>query len=167
MSDMTFETNEQTGELTVTRMFHAPLQKVWDAWTQPELFAKWWGPRGWSTTVKHMRVTPGDYLLYGMKCEDEAQGEWFGKESWGKSVYETVDPQNELIYMDYFCDNEGVVDENMPKMRISVRFIETEEGTRVVSTTTFEKPEDLKTVIDMGMQEGLTQTWDRLEEMLV
>lgn len=167
MSEMKFEPNEQTGELTVSRVFSAPIQKVWDAWTMPDLFTKWWGPRGWNTTVKHMDVTPGGYLLYGMKCEDEAQGDWFGKVSWGKSVYESVNPTTELVYTDYFTDDEGVVDPNMPKMKISVRFEETSEGTLVTSTTIFNTPEDLKTVIDMGMKEGLIQTWDRLEEMFV
>lgn len=162
---MTFDADHETGKLTVTREFSAPIEKVWEAWTNPEIYAQWWGPRGWSTTVKHMEVKPGGYVLYGMKCEDEAQGDWFGKESWGKSVYETVDPPKELTYVDYFCDDQGIEDETMPITPVIVRFEANGDTTKIVSISTFAKPEDLKTVLDMGMQEGLTQTWDRLEEL--
>lgn len=166
MGSMQFDADHDNGVLTATREFSASAEKVWEAMTKPELFEQWWGPRGWSTTVKHMNVEPGGYVLYGMKCEDEAQGDWFGKESWGKSTYEIVDPPRELTYTDEFCDSDGKVDENMPGMKITVTFEPTEAGTRMISKTTFAKPEDLKTVMDMGMQEGFTQTWDRLEEFL-
>lgn len=166
MKAMQFEADQENGTLIATREFAAPVEKVWEAMTKPELFAQWWGPRGWSTTVKHMNVEPGGYVLYGMKCEDEAQGDWFGKESWGKSTYQEVSPPSEMTYVDQFCDSEGVIDEKMPSMRITVTLEATESGTIVTSKTIFEKPEDLKTVIEMGMQEGFTQTWDRLEEFL-
>ena len=166
MNTMKFTVGEDKKTLIVERTFAAPRSKVWAAYSQPELFAQWWGPRGWETEVKHMDFKEGGYLLYGMKCMDEAQGEWFGKVSWGKSTYTKIQPEELIEYTDAFCDEEGKVDSNMPEMLIKVEFYEEGEGTKLVSTTVFDSPEALQQVIEMGMQEGFTQTWDRLEEFV-
>ncbi len=167
MSETNFTIQDDKKTLVVERTFDAPRSRVWQAWTTPELFAKWWGPRGWSTTVKHMDFTEGGYLLYGMKCEDPAQTEWYGQYSWGKSTYSTINPESSFTYTDEFCDENGQVTPDMPAMVTDVRFIETDDKTQIVSTSVFDSPEALDQVIAMGMKDGLTQTWDRLEETLV
>ena len=100
-----------------------------------------------------------------MKCEDESQGEWFGKTSWGKFVYETIDAENEFSYIDYFCDEQGIVDDKMPATKAVMKFEEVAEGTKIISICDMGSEEALKQLVDMGMIEGLTQTWDRLEEL--
>ena len=47
MSDTTFTIQDDKKTLVIDRVFPAERSKVWEAWTTPELFAKWWGPRGW------------------------------------------------------------------------------------------------------------------------
>ena len=165
MRETKFTILDDEKTLVVERTFPAPRSNVWAAWTTPELFAKWWGPRGWTTEVKHMDFQPGGYLLYGMKCEDPQQTDWYGKYSWGKSVYDQIDAENSFSYTDYFSDENGVVTPGMPVMKIDLVFAEVDGETSVTSTGVFESPEALKQVIEMGMKEGLTQTWDRLEEL--
>jgi uncharacterized protein YndB with AHSA1/START domain len=48
-------------EVTITRVFRAPRELVWRAWTEPERLARWWGPHGWSTDPRDVTldVTPG------------------------------------------------------------------------------------------------------------
>lgn len=152
--------------LTVDRLFNAPLKDVWDAWTVQEQFKKWWGPRGWTTTVKHFDFSVGGYMHYGMKCEDPAQGEWFGKTSWGKFVYESINNLDSITYTDYFVDENCVVDEQMPATKTVMKFEQVSGGTRIISSSEMASEEALKQLIDMQMIEGLKQTWDRLEEML-
>ena len=38
-------------EITITRVYDAPRELVWRAWTEPERLARWWGKRGWSTPL--------------------------------------------------------------------------------------------------------------------
>lgn len=52
------------------------------------------------------------------------------------------------------------------KMVSRVEFLSQGSRTRLVSRGQYQSPQALKTVIDMGMMEGITQTWDRLEEVL-
>jgi uncharacterized protein YndB with AHSA1/START domain len=46
-------------EIVITRVFDAPRELVWDAWTDPKQVVKWWGPRGFSTTIHEVDVRPG------------------------------------------------------------------------------------------------------------
>ncbi len=163
---MTFDANPETKKLTVERVFSAPLEKVWAAWTTPEVFEKWWGPRGWETTVPHMDFSNGGYLLYGMKCVDPEQQDWFGKESWGKATFDNIIDHESFTYLDQFTDSEGNPTPDMPQIPVTIRFMDEDGKTRVISESIFNSSEDLKQVMDMGMEQGLRQTWDRLEEIL-
>lgn len=166
MSNTNFTIKDDQKTLVVERVFPANKSKVWAAWTQPEQFAKWWGPKGWETTVKHMDFSEGGYLLYGMTCKDESQGEWFGKTSWGKSTYKRIDAENSFEYIDEFCDENGEVTSEMPATEVIIDFKEEDGSTKIISASIFESPEALKQVIDMGMKEGFEQTLDRLEEFV-
>lgn len=167
MSETTTIEHEDGKSISFVRIVRAPQQKIWDAFTTKEIFEKWWGPKSWETTVKHMELKVGGYLHYGMKCMAKEQSDWYGKISWGKSVYEEIDEPNSFTYSDYFVDENENLLPGMPNMRIKVALEAIDENTtKMTSTTYFDTPEDLKTVLAMGAIEGFNQTWDRLEDML-
>ncbi|MGH9856215.1 MAG: SRPBCC domain-containing protein [Acidobacteriota bacterium] len=165
MSETKFTKDKAAKSLIMERVFDAPRERVWQAFTTDEI-NKWWGPRGWETTSKHMDFKPGGYWHYGMKCVDENQGEWFGQESWGRSVYEEIDEPNKFVYKDYFVDADNNINEEMPVMTITVEFTEQDGKTRVVSTSIFETEEAYDKVVATGVEQGATETWDRLAEYL-
>lgn len=162
----TMQHKAEDSTLTLERTFDAPRQKVWDAFTKPELFIQWWGPQGWTTEVKEFDFSEGGVNHYGMKCVDKEQGEWYGKYSWGKMVYSNIRPIEGFENVDYFVDENAVVQENMPASKTAMAFTEVDGQTKIVSVTEYTTPEALKTVLDMGMLEGIAQTWDRLEELV-
>jgi uncharacterized protein YndB with AHSA1/START domain len=60
-------------EITIRRVFDAPRELVWKAWTEPERLARWWGKRGWSTPLESitMDVRPGGtFRLNSVNDED-------------------------------------------------------------------------------------------------
>jgi uncharacterized protein YndB with AHSA1/START domain len=59
-------------EVTVRRIFDAPRELVWKAWTEPEQLARWWGPRGWTTDPGDvaMDVTPGGRFRVSSGTQD-------------------------------------------------------------------------------------------------
>lgn len=156
----------EENKLIITRVFSAPKERVWDAWANPDIFAAWWGPNGWQTTVAHHEFSAGGYLLYGMRCEDESQGEWYGQESWGKMEFSELVPKDSFNYTDFFTDNQGTATPGMPSVRTENTLETVDGGTRFTSIGYYDKSEDLKTVMEMGMEEGIKQTWDRLEQLL-
>lgn len=88
-------------------------------------------------------------------------------ESWGKAVYQEIIENEKIVYTDYFSDAEGNEAEGMPPSQITVIFTEEEGRTRLVSRAVFDSTEALKTVVDMGMEQGISETWDRLDEYLL
>jgi uncharacterized protein YndB with AHSA1/START domain len=72
-------------ELILERIFDASREKVWSAYTDAEKLAKWWGPRGWETTIKTFDFRPGGAWHYYMKCVDKKPGRILRSGSMGES----------------------------------------------------------------------------------
>lgn len=164
MNETTLTKNGTT--LTLERTINAPKDKVWQAYSDPELFVQWWGPEGWSTRVKQFDFQAGGSVLYGMKCEDEAQAEWYGQESWGKFEFGAVSPTDSFSYTDYFCDEDGTATDGMPATKTVLRLEELDGKTKIVSVSEYDSEAALQQVLDMGMEEGIKQTFNRLETLL-
>ncbi|OAS15762.1 SRPBCC domain-containing protein [Paenibacillus oryzisoli] len=152
--------------LILEREFNAPRELVFQAFTQAEHLKHWWGPRGWTLPVCHVDFRVGGVWHYCMKCEDKNQGDFYGMESWGKAVYNEIVVPEKIVYVDYFSDAEGNEAANMPSTRVTLTFLETETGTKVINRGEYTSAESLQQVLDMGMMEGITDTWDRLSEHL-
>lgn len=152
--------------LVVERVFDAPRDRVWRAWTDPEILVQWWGPRGWETVNKRFEFEPGGVWHYCMTCLDPDQGDFFEQESWGKATFLEINPPEGFIYKDEFSDANGKTDPEMPTMTITMEFHDEDGKTRIVSRSVFDSTEGYEKVIAMGVVEGLTQTWDRLDELV-
>ncbi|MED4572652.1 SRPBCC domain-containing protein [Brevibacillus agri] len=152
--------------LVLERVFDAPRELVFQMFKESEHLKRWWGPRGWEVPVCHIDFRPEGVWHYCMKCADQSQGEYYGMESWGKGVYKEIDEPNKIVYVDYFSDAEGNVDESLPSTEVTLEFIDVDGKTKLVNRAEYASAEALKTVMDMGMLQGITETWDRLEERL-
>ncbi|MFD1707971.1 SRPBCC domain-containing protein [Siminovitchia sediminis] len=152
--------------LVLERIFDAPRDLVFNMFKDPEHLKHWWGPAGWELPVCRIDFRPGGTWLYCMKCMDRNQGEYYGMESCGKAVYKDIIEPELIAYTDYFSDADGQIDENMPASAITLDFIDLGGKTKLVNRSEYVSAEALKTVLDMGMLEGITETWNRLEEHL-
>ena len=80
--------------MAITRVFDAPREEVWRAWTEPERLAAWWGKRGWSTPVSSVEidVRPGGvFRLNSINDED-------GREMPMEGVYREVVEPERLVF---------------------------------------------------------------------
>ncbi|MFC0273178.1 SRPBCC domain-containing protein [Metabacillus herbersteinensis] len=154
-------------ELILEREFDAPKELVFKAFSEAEHLKQWWGPRGWTLTVCNIDFREGGVWHYCMKCIDENQGDFFGFESWGKGVYQEIVNAEKIVYIDYFSDAEGNEAEGMPSTRSILTFEENAGKTKVINRAQYASSEALQTVLDMGMEQGITETWDRLGEYVV
>ena len=152
-------TNKEARELIIERVFDAPRELVFKAWTDRAHLVHWWGPKGWTLPVCNMDFRPGGTWHYCMRGPE-------GEESWGKAVYREIVEPERLVYVDVFSDAEGNTADGMPQMLITVEFAEEGGKTRVTSRTQFATLEDLESLLEMGVAQGVTETWDRLAEHL-
>lgn len=152
--------------LVLERVFDAPRELVFRTFTEAEHLKHWWGPKGWTLPVCKLDFRPGGVWHYCMRCEDKNQGDFYGMESWGKAVFREIEAPERIVYVDYFSDAEGNEAEGMPETLVTLTFEEFEGKTKLINRAQYATAEGLKTVIDMGMLQGVAETWDRLDELL-
>jgi uncharacterized protein YndB with AHSA1/START domain len=153
-------------DLILERIFDAPRALVFKVYSEAEHLKRWFGPKGWPLTVCNIDFRPGGVWHFCMKCIDESQ-EYYGHESWGKAVFHEIVEPERIVYVDSFSDAEGNIVEGMPETLITLTFVEHEGNkTKLISQAQYASAEALKTVMDMGMLQGITETWDNLEEFL-
>ncbi len=146
-------------ELVISRTFAAPRELVWQAWTQCEHLQEWWAPAGWSVPVCKMDFRVGGTWHYCMKGPMPDGSEM---ESWGLTVYQEIVAPERIVALDQFADAAGNVSPEMPKMLNTITFTAVDGQTQVTSHSEFAAIEDLETIVQMGMEEGMTQSWDQL-----
>ncbi|MGH2436869.1 MAG: SRPBCC domain-containing protein, partial [bacterium] len=77
-------------ELVITRDFDAPRELVWKAWTEPEHFKSWMGPKGFTTPVCKIDLRVGGEYLYSMRSPE-------GQDFWSKGVFREIAPPERLV----------------------------------------------------------------------
>lgn len=157
-SDQEVVTGER--ELVLTRTFDAPRELVFAAYSSCEHLSNWWGPRAWPMEECTMDFRVGGVWHYCLRGPNE------GDESWGKAVFDEIVEPERIAYTDAFSDSEGNVNEQMPQTKSSVELTDVDGRTRLTLRAEYPTPEDLEQVLEMGMEAGITETLDRLEEHL-
>ena len=89
-------------ELVITRVFDAPRELVWKAWTEPERFMQWWGPKGFTSPVCKIDLRVGGKYLSCMRSPE-------GKDYWSTGVYREIVEPERIVCTDSFADEEGNV----------------------------------------------------------
>jgi uncharacterized protein YndB with AHSA1/START domain len=97
---MTENTASEVERMIVTRVFDAPRELVWKAWTEPKYVMQWWGPKGFTAPVCKMDVRVGGKSLLCMKSPD-------GQEGWNAIEYHEIVPYEKIVSSMYFSDAEG------------------------------------------------------------
>jgi len=152
-------TEPENRTLIISRVFDAPRALVFAAFTKPEHLAQWWGPKGWTLPVCTVDFRPGGVWHYCMRGPN-------GEESWGRAVYREIVEPERIVSVDAFSDAEGNVVAGMPAMVITLTFEEHDGKTTLTNRAQFTTVADVEAALAMGMMQGLTETWDRLDAYL-
>ncbi len=139
--------------ITLTRVYDAPLQAVWDAWTIPEEAAQWWGPRGFSLTTHSHDLRTGGHWHYTMHGPDGVDYE-------NTTQYLEVLTRRRMVY-----DHGGHKD-RPPLFRVTALFTERDGRTQLDMSMAFATPEIATEMRGFIKKAGGEATWDRLAEYL-
>lgn len=163
MNDKNLATNKtsKSAERTfvMERIFNAPRELVFQAYSDCQHLIHWWGPNGWTLPICEMDFRAGGSWFYCMRGPN-------GEDACGKAFYLEIVAPERIVYRDTFVDTAGNPLEDMPELMNTVIFEEVDGKTKLISQTEFASAADLKAVLDMGMTEGFTETLDRLEAYL-
>jgi len=157
MADLQATQTENT--IVFTKVFDAPRELVFEMFKNPEHLAKWWGPETWPATIQSFDFKPGGVWHYYMTGPD-------GTKAWGKATFTDIDEPNSISLEDVFSDEDGNVDESLPQGQTTITFSEVDGKTTLTLTGVYKTVDDAKKVVEMGMIEGMTDTWNQLERLL-
>ena len=140
-------------EIVMTRVFDAPRELVFKAYTDPELIPRWWGPRDLETIVDRMDFRVGGTWRYINRDKD-------GNEYAFNGEYREIDPPSRLVSTFEF--------EGMPgHVVLDTLTLDEQDGKTTLTTVSlFQSAEDRDGMIETGMEEGAGQSMDRLAELL-
>jgi len=127
--------NQQESEIIITRVFDVSRDLVWQSWTDPEQFKRWWGPKNFTAPVVKIDLRVGGKYLYCMRSAE-------GREFWSTGTYDKIIQHEQLVCTDSFTDEKGnivpashygMTGDNWPMTtNITVTLIEMENKTKMI-----------------------------------
>lgn len=145
--------------LTLVGEYPVPVERLWDAWSDPRQIERFWGPPEWPARfVRHDMVEGGrsEYVMTGP----------YGERSAGYWTVERIDDGRLIEVTDGFAGDDGAANDEMPSMRIRFEFASSGDGSRLVSVTTFPSIEVMEQLSSMGMVEGATAAFGQMDDVL-
>lgn len=166
--------------IIIERVFDAPLEAVWKAWTTPEIVKKWWGPEGFYAPSIKIDFRVGGKYTY---CMRGPKGSPWDKDLYSSGIFNEIVPPSDksnnakLVVTDYFSDENG------EKASPSDHGLEGDMPTEMNVIITFEKLDDNKTKLKLnypkpankaqfeamlksGMEEGWGTSFNKLAKNL-
>lgn len=153
-------------ELVIIRVFDAPRELVWKAWTDPEMYKKWWGPKMFTAPDVNIDFRVGGKHHSSMQGPD-------GKKYWSTGVYKEIVPMEKIVVTDSFADEKGDVvpatyygmGEGFPEeMLVTVTFEEQDGKTKM--TLRHSGIEKLNDTDRSNMQQGWSESFDKMDALL-
>jgi uncharacterized protein YndB with AHSA1/START domain len=158
--------NSKQRELVITRIFDAPRELVWNAWTKPEQIMRWWGPKGFTSPVSKIDLRVGGLYLNCMRSPE-------GKDFWSKGVFREIVAPERLVMTDSFADEKGntvpashygLSDDTPLEMLITVIFEEHDGKSKL--TLKHSGIDGISATDRENMKQGWNESLDKLAESL-
>lgn len=141
--------NIEKRTMRIERTFNAPIELVWQVWTEPDHIKHWWGPTGFTNTIDTMDVKEGGEWLFTMHGPD-------GVNYPNRSVYKEIVPHKKIVFEHF-----------NPHFITTVLFEAQGDKTHIKWSVMFDSYEVLQTVIKAhNAAEGLKQNCEKLEKYL-
>ncbi len=87
----------------ITRVFKAPRDRVWKAWSEADQLKHWWGPKGCTIETLHLEFRPGGFFHYAMKFEGAPT-------MWGRFNYRKIVAPERIVWLNSFSNEKcGIV----------------------------------------------------------
>jgi uncharacterized protein YndB with AHSA1/START domain len=153
MADTEFIIEPDRQDIVITRVFDAPRDVVFKAFTDPNLIPNWWGPRRYETIVDRAEVRPAGSWRF---LNRDADGNEYGF----KGVYHDVVAPERVVQTFEFEGAPGHV------ALETATFEDVDGKTKCVAQSVFQSVEDRDAMVKSGMEEGARETWDRLGEVI-
>jgi uncharacterized protein YndB with AHSA1/START domain len=143
-------------EIIIEREFEAQREKVWEAWTNPDLLKQWLGPKGYEMTVEKYEAKDGGSYRYIHKDPD-------GNEFTFRGVFHGFYKPYKAVQTFEF---EGLPEPGHVSLDTILLDDLGNGRTKVKTISVFQTPEDRDGMVQSGMEKGLREGYERLDDLL-
>ena len=159
-NNFVFEADLAAKKIHIVREFNAPIEKVWKAFTDPELLAKWVAPKPWTIEKHTLDFTVGGVSKYAMVGPE-------GQVHWMYDEFTAIENGKVIASTGVFCDGEGNPNLDGPKSYTETKFSSIEGNrTKIETTHVFDSEDTIKWFVEAGFKEGTAMTFDQLDRLL-
>ncbi len=159
-NNFVFEPDLAAKTIHIVREFNAPIEKVWKAWTEPDLIEKWIAPKPWTAETKIMDFTVGGIWLYAMVSPE-------GKKHWSYAEFTAIEVGSAISSTNMFSDEDGNTAAGAPKSYTTIKFSSIDGNrTKVDVVKIFTDEDTVKMFVKMGFKEGTIMGYNQLDELL-
>jgi uncharacterized protein YndB with AHSA1/START domain len=145
--------------LTLVAEFDATPDRVWEVWEDPRKLEQWWGPPNFPATfTRHDFVVGGESRYFMTGPAGETPRGWWRIDG--------IDKPRRLDFANGLAGDDGEPAPGVDPMLGYVTFEATDTGTRMTAVTRFIDAAQMQTMLDMGMQEGMTQAIGQIDAVL-
>lgn len=155
------ETQKDTENLTltITSEHAATPERVWQLWADARQLEQWWGPPTWPATFRRHELAPGGESRYYMTGPDGSKSHgWF-------TIVETEEPHR-LVFRDGFSGDDGEPTDPEDYGTVTVTIEPAGDRTRMAVQTRFSTTEQLDSMLEMGMAEGMTEAMGQIDALV-
>ena len=148
-------------EIVIARTFNGPARIVFDAWTKPELVARWWAPTSLGVPIARCDadVRVGGGYRYVLRARGGQEFAFSGK-------YAEVTPHSRLVYTQIFEPDASGANPEDAGIIVTVTFDERDDKTHLVSHSLCPSKDVRDAIIASGMEHGMRETMDLLDELV-
>jgi len=159
-NNFVFETDMAAKTIRISREFNAPVDKVWRAWTEPELIEKWIAPKPWRAETRTWDFTVGGVWLYAMVGTE-------GQRFWVYAEFTGIDNKKAISTTGKFCDGEGNPVTSGPQTYKDAKFSALGGGrSKVDQVIVFDDESTIKMFAEGGFKQGTEASLANLDELL-
>jgi uncharacterized protein YndB with AHSA1/START domain len=146
-------------QILITREFDAPRRLVYKAWTTPELVGQWWTAKRGTAREMEIDLRVGGRWRYAMETEEGMEVAFHGE-------YREIVPEEKIVSTEVFEGAPGTPEEAEANATLNTATFTEEDGrTLVTILIQCPSPEVRDAVIASGMEDGLQDALDLLEEV--
>ncbi len=168
---MASESSTSNTAFEISRVFPAPLSRVWDAWRDTETFGRWWGPKGYAVRVVQHDFRPGGFFHYEMRFPDAPV-------MWGRFLFRAITEGRQIVWLNAFsndsCGIERAPFSDVCPLEINNTVTFSEQGratglllrAQAFGATQSERDYFAELCASGSLEEGYGGTLDQLEALL-
>ncbi len=160
MSSTQMIVEKTDASITFTRLFDAPRELVFEAFSKAEHIKEWWGPDEWPVSYCTLDFHPGGVWHYSMQSKE-------GQEVWTKAIYQEIVWPERIVYINGLSDAAGNDDNTMQPALVTATLTEQADLTKLVLHLQYATAADLEVFVARGMADGFAELFIHLDTYVI